>query len=399
MSQEENKKFDCPSCGSPTPADCVCDPTNEVYASEYRKRFSAPASPEDKQEVTDEEIAIEAFGSGVMVWDKKENIYKAIYLARQSERSAIKWEDNEAVHEREVLIRGFDAVRKEFEGRRWVTEGRGSYPYNDDRYKQEVRYILDAFNEIETNVWKEIKSKTFEYRNAIEKPLLEKIAQLEKAIVIPPSLEACRLTESDYETIRSEGLEMSQVAKSEEIILEKVAILLREAKMPSDEEIEMWAERYDDMESTMIQCAYSSGATGMRDLASLALLQKDEQMKRFAEWVDDGGWHRQHEGKWINLKEHPELTFFKLKELFLADEKEGGANGLLRKCITCDSHSLNGFDVCDDCNGHGLLIDPKLKCCIGDCQNIVTANSEGRQYCTMHFGDVMTNYFNKNCLG
>jgi len=85
----------------------------------------------------------------------------------------------QAMDEREVLIKGYDAIRKLFKGRDWLMEGRGCYPYNDDRYKQEVRYIMDAFNEINKNVWRDIKSKTFEYRKAVEKPLLEKISELE----------------------------------------------------------------------------------------------------------------------------------------------------------------------------------------------------------------------------
>lgn len=90
----------------------------------------------------------------------------------------------QAMDEREVLIKGYDAIRKLFKSRDWLMEGRGCYPYNDDRYKQEVRYIMDAFNEINKNVWRDIKSKTFEYKKAVEKPLLEKISELEKSIKI-----------------------------------------------------------------------------------------------------------------------------------------------------------------------------------------------------------------------
>ena len=85
----------------------------------------------------------------------------------------------QAMDEREVLIKAFDNIRKEFTGRWWLKEGRGNYPYDDDRYKEEVRYIMDAFNEINSDVWKNIKSKSFEYRKSIEKPLLDKIEQLE----------------------------------------------------------------------------------------------------------------------------------------------------------------------------------------------------------------------------
>jgi DNA repair exonuclease SbcCD ATPase subunit len=84
--------------------------------------------------------------------------------------------------EREALIKAFDAVRKEFKGRTWLMEGRGCYPCNDDRYKEEVRYIMDAFNQINSDLWRQIKSKTFEYRNAIEKPLLDKIGEMEETI-------------------------------------------------------------------------------------------------------------------------------------------------------------------------------------------------------------------------
>lgn len=84
--------------------------------------------------------------------------------------------------EREALIKAFDAVRKEFKGRTWLMEGRGCYPYNDDRYKEEVRYIMDVFNQINSDLWRQIKSKTFEYRNAIEKPLLDRIDKLEEQL-------------------------------------------------------------------------------------------------------------------------------------------------------------------------------------------------------------------------
>lgn len=74
-----------------------------------------------------------------------------------------------ASHEREILVQAFDKVRQIFEGREWVTEGRGNYRYDDDRYKQEVRFILDEFKEIKDEAWKNIKSKSFEYRDRIIK--------------------------------------------------------------------------------------------------------------------------------------------------------------------------------------------------------------------------------------
>lgn len=94
----------------------------------------------------------------------------------------VRKEAQQIADEREAVIKAFDLIRKEFKGRTWLMEGRGRYPYNDDRYKEEVRYIMDAFNEINHSLWKQIKSKTFEYKNAIERPLLEKIGEMEETI-------------------------------------------------------------------------------------------------------------------------------------------------------------------------------------------------------------------------
>jgi len=84
--------------------------------------------------------------------------------------------------EREALIKAFDSIRQSFEGREWLMEGRGCYPYNDDRYKEEVKYIMDEFQTIQKDLWKQIKSKSFDYRKSIEKPLLDKINELEKQV-------------------------------------------------------------------------------------------------------------------------------------------------------------------------------------------------------------------------
>jgi hypothetical protein len=79
--------------------------------------------------------------------------------------------------EREVLVQAFDKITKEFEGRDWIMEGRGCYPYNDDRYKQEVRYIFDAFTKIKKEVWANIKSKSFEYRDRIKAEALSQLSE------------------------------------------------------------------------------------------------------------------------------------------------------------------------------------------------------------------------------
>lgn len=70
-------------------------------------------------------------------------------------------------HEKEVMMQAFDKVRRLFEGREWIMEGRGSYPYNDDRYKEEVRYMYDEFDQLQKDTWANIKSKSVEYREKI----------------------------------------------------------------------------------------------------------------------------------------------------------------------------------------------------------------------------------------
>lgn len=66
------------------------------------------------------------------------------------------------------MIKAFDKIRKCFKGREWLTEGRGCYPYDDERYKMEVKYLMDEFNQIEKEVWGNIKSKTFEAKSLID---------------------------------------------------------------------------------------------------------------------------------------------------------------------------------------------------------------------------------------
>jgi len=70
---------------------------------------------------------------------------------------------DEAIREREALYHAYDKIRSLFRGRKWIMEGRGAYPYNDERYKEEVRYIMDEFEEINKDLHTQIKSKSFEY--------------------------------------------------------------------------------------------------------------------------------------------------------------------------------------------------------------------------------------------
>lgn len=80
--------------------------------------------------------------------------------------------------EREVMAQAFEKVRKLFAGREWLMEGRGNYPYNDDGYKEEVRYMMDEFNKIKSELWRNVKSKTADYRQRIIKEYIQEQEEL-----------------------------------------------------------------------------------------------------------------------------------------------------------------------------------------------------------------------------
>ena len=82
--------------------------------------------------------------------------------------------------EREVMAQAFEKVRELFAGREWLMEGRGNYPYNDDRYKEEVRYMMDAFNKIKSELWRNVKSKTADYRQRIIKEYIQEQESLKE---------------------------------------------------------------------------------------------------------------------------------------------------------------------------------------------------------------------------
>jgi hypothetical protein len=87
-------------------------------------------------------------------------------------------------HEKEVMMRAFDKVRQIFEMRSWIMEGRGSYPYNDDRYREEVRYMYNEFDELHKNTWANIKSHSSEYRQAIIAEYLKREQKENEAVAV-----------------------------------------------------------------------------------------------------------------------------------------------------------------------------------------------------------------------
>lgn len=87
-------------------------------------------------------------------------------------------------HEKEVMMQAFDRVRQIFESRDWIMEGRGSYPYNDDRYKEEVRYLFDEFEAIRKDTWANVKTKSFEYRKRIIEQYVKEQGNKERDVYV-----------------------------------------------------------------------------------------------------------------------------------------------------------------------------------------------------------------------
>lgn len=145
--------------------------------------YTSQQLAEKEKEIHRQKRRVEEYWKQIEIDTAKINSQQSTIQSLKEEVEGLK----EARDEREELIKAFDAIRSEFEGRKWLMEGRGNYTYDDEGYKLEVRYIMDAFNEINDNLWRKIKSKTFEYRQAIEKPLqstittqAEEIKELEK---------------------------------------------------------------------------------------------------------------------------------------------------------------------------------------------------------------------------
>jgi hypothetical protein len=115
--------------------------------------------------------------------------------------AALTEQKGDDAHEKEVMMKSFDKVRQIFEGRQWIMDGRGSYPYNDDRYREEVRYMYDEFDALVKDAWANIKSHSSEYRQAIVKEYLKGMEGKEREVgtVVNPVDFANWLLRYDFE--------------------------------------------------------------------------------------------------------------------------------------------------------------------------------------------------------
>lgn len=157
------------SSPSPSPAS-VEEPDNSI------QEFYQWMKERRAQEIT------EATGDWEMlnkINERRVSYYLRIYVTEvlpNIEKSAIQSVEERAknhppvsqdAHEKEIMMKAFDRVRKLFELRSWIMEGRGSYPYDDDRYKEEVRYLYEEFDALQNDTWANIQSKSFQYRQQI----------------------------------------------------------------------------------------------------------------------------------------------------------------------------------------------------------------------------------------
>lgn len=214
----------------------------------------------------------------------------------------------------------------------------------EEREKQKEFVILsNVQNKKEINiewlkVWSEVENwygdpQKKETGEAFLKRM-QKTYFIESKVSIPASLEACRLTEDDFDTIHAEGTMLSQVAMTEGIMLEKFAALLSQVEgLPYEEEIYQFAvSQLNGQASNPVHGATLVGKW-MRNIASLLLLARDEEhrkeMGRFAEWANDNEWrfykitYSPSKGsRWI--KNGNEKTTDELCDIFLLGAKEKG---------------------------------------------------------------------------
>lgn len=104
------------------------------------------------------------------------------YSLRQEEVDGLIKDRDLQLDEKETMMYAFGRIRIMFEMRAWIMEGRGSYPYNDDRYKEEVRYLFDEFTKVCKETWKQIETKSFEYRKEIESKQSSELSRLQSEV-------------------------------------------------------------------------------------------------------------------------------------------------------------------------------------------------------------------------
>lgn len=84
--------------------------------------------------------------------------------------------------EKEILINALDQFRTAFHSRQWLTEGRGNYTHDDDRYKLEVKYLLDEFEKINRKAWAANQDKDTRLSEIFSQRVSSEVADLREAL-------------------------------------------------------------------------------------------------------------------------------------------------------------------------------------------------------------------------
>ena len=81
-----------------------------------------------------------------------------------------------------------NAIRKEIESREWIVEGRGSYTFDDEKYREEAGYAFDAIRDIIRDVqppaqkrFKEVMANATTVQQKVEEARAQ-IAELSKKL-------------------------------------------------------------------------------------------------------------------------------------------------------------------------------------------------------------------------
>jgi hypothetical protein len=154
----------------------------------------------------------------------------------------------DAAHEREIMIQAFDKVRQIFEGRKWVMDGRGCYPYNDDRYKEEVRYMYDEFDKVFNRTWGSIKSKSADYRQWIIENHTDYSALKERFEDLSDAFDEVRASHHRMSKALAEAITEKGELKEKAAKMEAALLSIKNSPVPANErEMEIWYHTADEI--------------------------------------------------------------------------------------------------------------------------------------------------------
>lgn len=80
--------------------------------------------------------------------DQWKETFRLVNEALKGAEERIKKLEGALDRDKTGLAGALAAIREEIKGRRWICDGRGSYTYDDERYRKETGFALDAIEKI-----------------------------------------------------------------------------------------------------------------------------------------------------------------------------------------------------------------------------------------------------------